>query len=590
MNFREEIQDMLRLEGLTTLEANKTIFAIAAIGLLIGKESLLEITYQSRIDSSEFMYRVNSLIDNPEEKEIANIALSFIPKEFKSFMFVRSVEIITKFDLEHIVLDLGIYEELKDKGGEYSTSCVEWINSLVEKLFRIHGGKSIYNCDCGTGDFVVRMLKNFYVKKAIGTTYKEQNAQIDLIKRFFLHQNLEIVNSNTFFSPALKEKVDMIYCTYPLIYKYEKEDAIPMIDSWNFHFDFNRKYSANLLWIINALQSIKDDGIVISLVANGVLFNGIDEEVRRYLVINNYIDTIISLPEGIIPSTGAAISLIILKRNRENSQPIKMIDASGIYTDHRRYKYFSQDNIAQIIDLYINDNPSDNVISVTIDEIMSNGAYLGMNRYFTCNIENAVTLDSVIDTIFRGYQLNAKELDALATDEGEETEYRIINISDIQAEGFVSDDLQPIKYDDKKKYDKFIVEDGDIIITAKNTTIKSAIYRSNGEYKAVLSGNLIAIRVNPKRINPYYLKAFIDSEKGDMAIKSIQTGTSIITINANSLRDMKISLLSMSEQEIIGNEYKNNLDLIIDLVERYKTATNYSNQIFERLKKDSIRN
>ena len=39
----------------------------------------------------------------------------------------------------------------------------------------------------------------------------------------------------------------------------------------------------------------------------------------------------------------------------------------------------------------------------------------------------------------------------------------------------------------------------------------------------------------------------------------------------------------MSEQEIIGNEYKNNLDLIIDLVERYKTATNYSNQIFERL-------
>ncbi len=65
MNFREEIQDMLRLEGLTTLEANKTIFAIAAIGLLIGKESLLEITYQSRIDSREFMYRVNSLIDNP---------------------------------------------------------------------------------------------------------------------------------------------------------------------------------------------------------------------------------------------------------------------------------------------------------------------------------------------------------------------------------------------------------------------------------------------------------------------------------------------------------------------------------------------
>ena len=77
----------------------------------------------------------------------------------------------------------------------------------------------------------------------------------------------------------------------------------------------------------------------------------------------------------------------------------------------------------------------------------------------------------------------------------------------------------------------------------------------------------------------------MDSKNGDMAIKSIQTGTSIITINANSLRDMKISLLSKEEQEAIGNEYKKNMELIIDLGERYKTATNYSNQIFERLRK-----
>ena len=157
----------------------------------------------------------------------------------------------------------------------------------------------------------------------------------------------------------------------------------------------------------------------------------------------------------------------------------------------------------------------------------------------------------------------------------------IINISDILPEGFVSKDLKPIKADDKKKYDKFVVEDGDIIITAKNTTIKSAIYRSNGDYKAILSGNLIAIRVNQKKINPYYLKAFIDSEKGEMAIKSIQTGTSIISINANSLRDMKISLLPEAEQENIGNEYRKNLELLIELSEKYKVAANYSSQIFD---------
>lgn len=93
-----------------------------------------------------------------------------------------------------------------------------------------------------------------------------------------------------------------------------------MIDSWNFRFEFNKKYSANLLWIINALQSIKDDGMVISFVPDGVLFNGIDEEARRYLVLNNYVDTIISLPIGILPSTAVKPSLIILKKNRNKNQ------------------------------------------------------------------------------------------------------------------------------------------------------------------------------------------------------------------------------------------------------------------------------
>ena len=52
---------------------------------------------------------------------------------------------------------------------------------------------------------------------------------------------------------------------------------------------------------------------------------------------------------------------------------------------------------------------------------------------------------------------------------------------------------------------------------------------------------------------------------------------------------MKISLLSIEEQEIIGNEYKKNLELIVDLVERYKTAASYSNQIFEKVRKRTIK-
>ena len=590
MNFRIKIYNILRSKNITItgLETNKSIFAIATLGLLIGKEELFEVTIDcSNYGRRTFEYRILSLLECESEREIANTVLKFIPEVIDERILVYIVEIVLKFDLEHIVLDLGIYEPSVNNSDykEYPISTVQWINFLVAEILKLHGGKSLLNNDCGTGDFVISMLNSGYAEKAIGITNNEFDVDIARIKQYILNKDLEIRNENSFFVPALQgtEKVDMVYCTYPLIYKYEKEEVIPMIYSWDFYFNFNKKYSANLLWMINALQSIKDDGIVVAFIANGTLFNGIDEEVRKYLITNNYIDTIISLPKGILPYyLGVASSLVILKKNRRNKHSIRMIDASEI--SRGRHKFFSNADMEQIVQLYISDENTEQSVNVSLDEIMRNDAYLGMNRYCTNTIENAVTLESVTDKIFRGYQLNAKELDNLIPDDGEDTEYRIINISDIQTEGFVSRDLKPIKADDKKKYDKFVVEDGDIIITAKNTTIKSAIYRSNGDYKAILSGNLIAIRVNQKKINPYYLKAFMDSESGDMAIKSIQTGTSIITINANGLKDMKISLLSTAEQEAIGYEYKKNLELIIDLGERYKSASNYSNQIFEVIK------
>ena len=209
---------------------------------------------------------------------------------------------------------------------------------------------------------------------------------------------------------------------------------MPMLGSWDFYFEFNKRYSANLLWMINALQSIKDDGIVIAFVVNGTLFNGIDEEVRRYLVSNNYVDTIISLPKGILPHySGVASSLVILKKNRYNKQSIRMIDASELV--RRKHTFFEYEDLEKIVQLYLSGENTEKSFDVSLDEILMNDAYLGMNRYCTHTIDNAVELDTVTDVIFRGYQLNAKELDKLTPDEGEETEYRIINISDIQPEG-----------------------------------------------------------------------------------------------------------------------------------------------------------
>lgn len=591
MNFRFEIQDMLRSKGIgNSLEINKAIFGIATIGLLIGKEKLDTIIHDMLVkeDRIRFTQEVLSAISEEEDNNIARLAFMLIPNTWNGEIITRITDIILEFDLKHIILDLNIYDYAMGK--DCPLASVSWINQLVIEILKVHGGKTLYNVDCGTSDFILEMFKNSNIEKAIGQTYNEDHFIISQIKAFFYEDKFSVIKISNFFTPALEnnEMVDMIYNAYPLMLKYEKKEILSMISSWdlpiNAPLDFEKKYSANLLWILNSLRSIKFDGIVVALVPNGVLFNSIDADIRKYLVVNNYIDAIISLPTGILPFAGVASSLVILKKDNFQHHAIRMIDATEISCVQRRGKTFTQEDIAYIVDLYKSEGHTEKSFNVTLDEIVKNDFYLGFGRYCSYSLINPCTLGNVTRNIFRGYQINAKELDQISIEnEEEDSEYRIINISDIRTEGFVSRALKAVRIEDTRKFNKYCVKDGDIIITAKNTTIKSAIYRSHGNYKAILTGNLIAIRVNETKLNPYYLKAFLDSQQGESVIKSIQTGTSIIALNPNSLKEMKISLLDMSLQVKIADEYMKNLNMIEDLLDRYNEAIDYSAKIFETI-------
>ena len=80
--------------------------------------------------------------------------------------------------------------------------------------------------------------------------------------------------------------------------------------------------------------------------------------------------------------------------------------------------------------------------------------------------------------------------------------------------------------------------------------------------KIVASGNLLILRPDKKKINPYYLKLFFDSDKGNKILSSIQTGAVILSINASQLKKINISLLPMDEQEKLANKYLAKIDSI----------------------------
>mgnify|MGYP003372355497 CR=1 FL=1 len=576
----EKTQDYLKSVGIS--QPNKIIFTVSSIALMIDNACKIDI--------------LNILESNNDEKILYKKICDYVPKEISSsikglldyqiipkaiFRFVfGEVLNFDKNDLIQLVESMDVNDNIMDYG---LTDNVH-INKLVIKLLETCKGDSLLNADCGTGKFVMQSLEVGLSKYIRGYCIKEIDYYIASI-RSYLQKDITIdVSMRDFLEQSDLDKFDMIYATYPFGCPTEKEIALPILEKLNIKCCSKARIlrSTNIIATLNLLDNLKDNGILISLISEGVLFNNSDKEFRKFMIDNNYLDAIVSLPNGILfpYASGLKTSLLILKKSRNASEPIYMIDATEICETQRRGKIFSEHNIEQIVNKYAGKKE----FCVVKEEIRNNDYYLGVDRYKNVRNQliNPISLNQVSKKIFRGYQIKASELDEIVTEDFEKTDYRIVNISDIHAEGFVDKKLTPIIVNDEKKFEKYCLEDGDIIITAKNSTVKTAVYRQYGDTKAILTGNLIAIRLKKGIVLPYYLKTFLDSEDGQAAIKSIQTGTTIISINPNNLKEIQIPLLSIDKQKEFSDIFLININEIIRLLDNYENLKNQLKNIYDK--------
>ena len=578
-----EIQERLWAERIIDIDANKAMFGIATIGLIIGKDRLLELSQDPYSMEERRHFDNDVILSSVKWKGASSLksdALNLISKQISSKLLIIVINILMNFNLLDIVLHMDFMSTVKSIQEDCLLSSVPWINNLVFEIMKSHGGKSVFNCDCGYGDFIVKMADKEDINIIDGYSFNESAFQIAKIRGFFARTKFDVTFKSTLYQPTDK-KYDMIYNSLPCGRKYDLSYVMELfLKDLGFSYKINKKkYSFDLLWTINALQSVNENGLVVAVVSNGALYNEVNNDIRKYLVENNYIKAIISLPPSIVPFMGVAASLIILKKCK--NKKVKMIDAKEICEKQRRITSFSDDNINYIMELYLEPIESNVSFEVSYEQIVSNDYNLGINKYIeTDPMINPTPLGEVTKSIFRGYQIKATEFDSIATIYEDDTEYRMINVSDVLAEGFVKSELQPVIIEDKRKYSKYLVENRDIIITAKNTTIKTAIYKQQN-YKTILTGNLIVIRVDESKINPYYLKAFLDSRLGESMINSIATGTTVKSINPNNLKKMYISLPSMEIQNKIAMMSKENLGRIKSILDNYNKAMKIQRKIYD---------
>ncbi|SUP41612.1 type I restriction-modification system subunit M [Veillonella criceti] len=142
------------------------------------------------------------------------------------------------------------------------------------------------------------------------------------------------------------------------------------------------KSKADFAFLLHGYYHLKDTGVMAIVLPHGVLFRGNAEgKIRKVLLENGAIDTVIGLPANIFFNTSIPTTVIILKKNRTN-RDVLFIDASNEFTKGKNQNLLEEGHIQKILDTYKNREDVDKYAHVaSFEEIKENDFNLNIPRY-----------------------------------------------------------------------------------------------------------------------------------------------------------------------------------------------------------------
>lgn len=249
---------------------------------------------------------------------------------------------------------------------------------------------------------------------------------------------------------------------------------------------------------------------------------------------------------------------------------IRFIDASNEYVVGRRQCVLADENIENIKNALHTDSEISRLVSY--DEIAEQDFSFAIHRFLTKKerLENGVALSTVIKSIRRGIQLSATELDKLVS--AVPTDIQYVAPANIQNGVIVKD----IKYLEcmEQRFERYAVNNGNLLIAKNGYPFKIAIANIERGKRLIASGNLFIIELDESKINPFYLKAYLESEKGQAELKSILVGSIIPNIGATQLGTIQIPLIALDRQNEIATKYLAAMDNVEYLRRKVEKAEN----------------
>lgn len=287
--------------------------------------------------------------------------------------------------------------------------------------------------------------------------------------------------------------------------------------------------------IEKGVQSLKQKGKLIALLPQGFLFRGMQEQrLREHLVEEDLIDTIISLPGGLLLNTGIPLIILVLDRNKKLPGRVKFVDAKNfVIAKGPREKVLNDYSLNSFIH---SDKEDDNVVKIVYNEqIRDNDYNLSVARYFQKQIEG-VKLGDILELV-RGRRGNLPETGKLI---------RIRDLKDDKVDFTL--DVSSVEETEVRRPDIHLVSESCLLLAMRWRTLKPTLFEFKGE-PIFRSQDILCFKINEAIADKAYLINELHADYVREQLESYRLGASVMPfIRKDDLMEVVIKFPSIEEQ------------------------------------------
>jgi len=293
-------------------------------------------------------------------------------------------------------------------GGEFFTP--QHVSKLIAQLAMHKQDKvnKIYDPAAGSGSLLLQAKKHFdshiieegfFGQEVNHTTYNL--ARMNMFLHNINYDKFHIALGDTLRDPQLSDEkpFDAIVSNPPYSVKWIGDDDPTMINDDRFAPAgvLAPKSKADFAFVLHALHYLSSKGRAAIVCFPGIFYRGgAEQKIRKYLVENNFVETVIALAPNLFYGTSIAVNILVLAKNKTDNNT-QFIDATSenFFKKITNNNMLTDEHIEKIMDIFDSKTQVPHVaISIDNSKIAEKDYNLSVSSYIEAK-DNREKIDIV---------------------------------------------------------------------------------------------------------------------------------------------------------------------------------------------------